>query len=455
MNRTHCAVLAAGLLLLGARSAPAQVSRVADGAPARAASTLSLEAGSGRVIQLSGAAANVFVADPKVAEIRPGSATSLFVFGVGPGRTTVAAMDGNGKTIAQYDIMVRASSFNANEAQAAVSRLVQNGHFQVTPQPKGLLLTGSVETPGDAARAVSILKGFIGENQAVENQLSIRAATQVNLRVRIVEMSRTVSRSLGVNWQVLGTMASFTTNYALAGTGVGAATGLLKYGSKDVNGFIDALAQDNLARVLAEPNLTVMSGEAGSFLDGGEYPIPVAQQNNTTTIDFKEYGVALRFVPTVLSDGRINLHVSPEVSQLSQTGAITISASNSTLSIPALTVRRAETSVELGSGQTFAMAGLLSDTVTNNGTGVPILGDLPVLGSLFRSDAFQRAQTELVILVTPYVVRPVDNAGNLHTPGENYAAPNDLERIFLQHQRGAVTPAVAERIPGDAGFIVQ
>jgi pilus assembly protein CpaC len=450
------------LALLPIQAAVAQSTLTLPGAtlPARpnagrGATSLALEAGTGKVLTLSGAAANVFVADPKIAEVRPGSTTSLFVFGVAAGRTTVAAMDSNGALIAQYDVSVRPSSFAAGEAEATVNRLVLNGHFRVTPQAKGLLVTGSVPSAADASRAISILRGFLADGQTVENQLSVRSAVQVNLRVRIVEMDRNVSRSIGVNWQALGSLGSFATTTALATTGVGAAAGLLQIGSKDVNVLIDALAQDSLARILAEPNLTVMSGEAGSFLVGGEFPIPVAQQNNTTTIEFKKYGVALRFVPTVMSDGRIDLHVAPEVSQLSTQGAVQLSASNSSLSIPALTVRRAETSVELGSGQTFALAGLLQDNVTNSTTGVPVLGDLPIIGSLFRSNAFQRQETELVILVTPYVVRPADDPASLHTPGENFTAPNDLERILQAHQRGAATPVTATRIPGQAGFIVQ
>ncbi len=416
---------------------------------------LPLEAGTGRVLNLGSAVTNIFVADPKVAEVRPASATSLFIFGVASGRTTVAAMDSTGKTVAQYDVTVRPSSFAAGEAQATLTRLVTNGRFKVTPEAKGLLVTGSVPSPGEAAQAVSILQGFLAPGQTVENQLSVRGTVQVNLRVRIVEMARSVSRALGVNWQAIGNLGSFTTNYAMATTGANAAAGFLGIGSKDVNVIIDALAQDNLARVLAEPNLTVLSGEAGSFLVGGEFPIPVAQQNNTTTIDFKNYGVALRFVPTVLSDGRISLHVSPEVSQLTTTGAVQISASNNSISVPALTVSRAETTVELGSGQTFALAGLLQDSVTTASTGLPFLGDIPVLGALFRSSSFQRQETELVILATPYVVRPVDNPALVHAPGDHYTPPNDLERILQLRESGKTTPVSDTRIPGDAGFIVQ
>ena len=203
--------------------------------------------------------------------------------------------------------------------------------------------------------------------------------------------------------------------------------------------------------MLAEPNLTVMSGQPGSFLAGGEFPVPVAQQNNTISVEFKRYGVNLSVVPTVLSDGRINLHISPEVSQLSDAGAI----KSDGLSIPSITVRRAETTVELGSGQSFAVAGLLQDTQTQSTSGLTFLGDLPVIGALFRSQGFQRQETELVILVTPYIVRPVDDPGQLHTAVDKFTPPNDLERILLLRQVGASGSAVPGRIPGAAGFIVQ
>nr|WP_279380937.1 hypothetical protein [Acetobacter sacchari] len=193
---------------------------------------------------------------------------------------------------------------------------------------------------------------------------------------------------------------------------------------------IDALSQDQLIHVLAEPNLTTMSGEPASFLVGGEYPIPVSSYNNTVSVQFKQYGVSLSFVPTVLTSGRINLHVRPEVSQLSTNGAVQMGEGNSTISIPALTVSRADTTVELGSGQSFAIAGLFQDNTTNQNLGLPGLGGLPILGALFRSNSFQHNQSELVIIVTPYVVRPVQNPDVLKTPDAGWAPPSDYQRIF-------------------------
>ena len=395
-----------------------------------------------------------------MAEVRPASTNSLFVFGVGPGRTTIAAMDGDGRSVAQYEVTVRPSTFAAGEGETAVSRLLPNSRIRVTPQARGLLLTGNVASPADAARAVSILRGYVGATDLIENQLSVQSSVQVNLRVRIVEMNRSVTRALGVDWAAAGSIGNFAILGASA-TGLGnalTAAGAVAAGTKDVAALIRALAQDNLVRVLAEPNLTVMSGQPGSFLAGGEFPVPVGQQNGTITIEFKKYGVTLGVVPTVLSDGRINLHVNPEVSQLTDQGAVRLTAANTSLSVPALTVRRAETSVELGSGQTYAIAGLLQDQSTQTTNGIPFLGDLPIIGSLFRSSSFQRQETELVILVTPYIVRPVDDPAALHTPAERFSTPNDFERILLLRQVGAagVTQAsVPGRIPGAAGFIVQ
>ena len=419
--------------------------------------TLSLESGNGRILALPGPAANVFVADPKVAEVRPASTNSLFVFGVGPGRTTIAAMDSDGRSVAQFEVTVRPSTFVAGEAEAAVARLLPNSRIRITPQSRGMLLTGNVASAADAARAVSILRGYVPDGQSIENQMSVQSSVQVNMRVRIIEMSRSVTRALGIDWQAMGSLGRFGVNFATAnGLGLASsAAGLLRAGTPDANAVVNALAQDNLVRILAEPNLTVMSGQPGSFLAGGEFPVPVGQQNGTITIEFKRYGVTLGVVPTVMSDGRINLHISPEVSQLSDQGAVKLTAANSSISVPALTVRRADTTVELGSGQTFAIAGLLQDQSTQTTSGVPFLGDLPIIGSLFRSSGFQRQETELVILVTPYVVRPMDDPAQAHTPGEKFTPPNDLERILLLRQVGATPASVPGRIPGSAGFIVQ
>jgi pilus assembly protein CpaC len=275
--------------------------------------------------------------------------------------------------------------------------------------------------------------------------------------VRFIEVDRSVTRQLGLNWQALGSIGRFAvaaaTNYSPTGatsTLAGAYRGIV-----NVNAVIDALAEDQLVTILAEPNLTAQSGETASFLAGGEFPIPIGQQGNTVTIEFKQYGVSLAFVPTVLSGGQISLRVRPEVSQLTNQGAVTLSVGNSTLQVPALTVRRADTTVELGSGQSFAIAGMLQESRTQTGSGVPGLGEVPVLGALFHSDKFQRDETELVIVITPYIVRPTSDPTALHGPEAATAAPpSDLQRdlLFRQYAGNSATPPP---IPGDVGFVIQ
>ena len=488
MARTHrLGLLVAAITAVAVSTSPAGAQPAPAPAPPRAAAPLAaplaatnpaaaraplpnprqalrFEAGTGSVVTLPSAAANVFVADPKIAEVRPASATTLFIFGVGAGRTTVAAVDASGMSVAEYDIFVRPAAYASTEAQATISRVLPGTQIRVAPQSKGLMLSGMVGSAEEATRALSIARGFLADGQTIEDQLSVNSPVQVTVRVRIAEMSRSVSRALGVNWQALGAIGRFSLNF-LTSSGLASLgnNNRLRLGTQDANALIDALAGDNLARVLAEPNLTVLSGQSASFLAGGEFPIPVGQQNGAITIEFKKYGVNLAFLPTVLADGRINLKVTPEVSQLSEQGAVRVSGVNGlAIVIPALTVRRAETTVELGSGQSFAIAGLLQDNVTQSDSGLPFLGEVPVLGALFRSDDFRRNQTELVIIVTPYVVRPVNNPAQLRVATENYTPPNDRERLLLLRQNAhpTATPlapggAAPGRAPGRPGFILQ
>jgi pilus assembly protein CpaC len=451
-----CAVIALGCLV----NSGVCVGQSADSSAEHGAITI--QAGSGHVITFRSPAANVFVADPKIADVHPASSTSLFVFGVGVGRTTVAALDTAGRLISQYEVTVQPSLFGASEAQAAIARLMPGSRIKVQAQSRGMLLSGRVDTPSDVAQAIAIAKGYLAESQTVENELIVQSRMQVTLRVRIAEMSRQVVRNLGINWQALGTIGSIAHLPALtlnlnADPLVCVGTAGTICPSGNFNGVIDALAQDNLAHVLTEPNLTVMSGQTASFLVGGEFPVPIGQQGGQVTIDFKKYGITLSFLPTVFSDGRINIHVSPEVSQLTNLGAVQLTAGNSTIQVPALLVRRAETTIELGSGESFAIAGLLQDNVSQGASGLPYLTDIPVLGAAFRQSTFQRTQTELVILVTPIIVRPVSDSASLHLPTDGVTVPNDLERVLLQRQVGrpSTNPPVPLQIPGDAGFIVQ
>ena len=460
--------------------------------PEPAGQAVMLEAGAGRVVTLTAAAASVFAADPKVVEVRPASPTSLFLFGVAPGHTTVAAMAANGRPIAQMDVMVSPNGYAAAAASGQLATSLPSSNLSVGPRQNGLVLNGSLSNPNDAEQAAEIAHAGLLDKQHLANRTNVTSSVQVNLRVRVVEMSRNLTRELGVNWQTLANVGGRygTLGFSSAPALVQAASSALSSGYNfntagkvlDINNVIDALAQDQLVHVLAEPNITAMSGETASFLVGGEFPIPVAQFGDTISIEFKQYGVSLAYTPTVLADGRISihvrpevsqltsagsvlsagrisLHVRPEVSQLTQQGAITLGqGSNNAIQIPALQVRRADTTVELGSGQSFAIAGLMQESTSLTANGVPFLGDIPILGALFRSDNFQRNETELVILVTPYLVQPVSTTAALATPDAGWRPPNDLERILMLRQKARgqeASLAIRPSVPGDAGFLVQ
>ena len=430
--------------------------------PANGNMSIALDVGAGRVVTLPAPATSLFAADPKIAEVRPASPTSLFIFGAAPGRTTIAAVGDNGAPIAHIEVSVRPSTFGAGEAVRAMQPDLHMPGVEVKPTPAGFTVTGHVATPADVEQVMYALRPYLTPGQGIDNRLSVGTPLTVNLQVRIIEVQRTVTRQLGINWNaLLNKPGGFVTGLSIIDRVSSAANppDAVQFGyngkNGSVNALIDALAQDQLAVILAEPNLTAQSGETASFLAGGEYPIPIAQQNNTITVDYKQYGVSLAFVPTVLSADRISLKVRPEVSELTQQGAVAISNGSLTLSVPALTVRRAETTVELGSGQSFAIAGLLSDSSTQNARGLPGIGELPVIGPLFRSTAFQRGQTELVIVITPYLVRPVSNPQGVKSPTESMVLSNDLDRIVYNRQlaRGTETPSMTH-IPLDTGFII-
>jgi pilus assembly protein CpaC len=434
---------------------------------------VTLPAGTGRVMHLRAPATNIFTADPKVVEVRPASPDSVFVFGVAPGITTIAALNATGESIAQFQVRVVPTQLNGLQTNDALSAANSRSPLKAHVTRSGVALTGVAPTARDAERALNAAKAEVPGDGSVLNSFDVAETSQVSLHVRIVEMDRTLVRELGVNWATgddgtnnkpakIGQSGIFgieTSNPVQAGNGPSQAViGL--HGRLNLEATISALADDQLVHTLAEPNLTAMSGETASFLVGGEFPVPAATGNNAISVEFKQYGISLAFVPTVLSKGAISLHVRPEVSALDKADGITSFFTGSTgvaINIPALTVRRADTTVQLGSGQSFVIAGLLSDQTTMNGNAVPGMGELPILGPLFRSDTFQRSVSELVIVVTPYLVKPINDPKSVKAPDDGWRPPTDLERIIYlrQAQPGWAGVKPERRIPADAGFMVE
>lgn len=379
---------------------------------------LTVEMNEGRLVRLSTPATSVFIANPDIADVNVKSARMVYIFGKVPGQTTLFAVDRNENVIANVQIVVE---HNIGRLQENIDRLLPAGGVKATSVTGGIVLSGTVATGTDSENVRRLTSRFIAKDEEVINQLQVTAPNQINLRVRIAEVSRQIINRFGFNWNALYSQGSFLIGLTTFNPTLESSTTLtptFNNGTFNVNAIIDTLADDGLITLLAEPNLTALSGETASFLAGGEFPIPVAQDKDTITIAFKEFGVSLAFTPTLIGESRISLKVKPEVSQLTTTGSVTIGS----VQVPGLSTRRAETTVELASGQSFAIAGLLQDSSQELIKKTPGLGDLPILGALFKSERFERNETELVIIVTPYLVNPVSD-NRLDLPTDPYRKP--------------------------------
>jgi pilus assembly protein CpaC len=420
---------------------------------ARPSETLNLSKNTGTLVRLSAPMADLFVANDTVADVQVRSSTQLYVFGKGAGETTIYATDRNGRVV--YAANVRVGQ-NVGSVDEMLRMAMPDARIDATPMNGLVLLTGTVASPDDAAEAQRLVQAYVGEGTQVVSRLKSATPLQVNLKVKIAEVNRSVTRNIGVNLLSQDTTGGFqfgigqgnagsitdgTFKIGSTGTTLGAAGKLF---GLDLLGTLQLAENDGLVTTLAEPNLTALSGETASFLAGGEFPVPVGQGNSSISIEYKQYGVGLAFTPIVLADGRISMRVRPEVSELSNEGSIKLGGYD----VPALTTRRAETTVELGSGQSFMIAGLLRNANTNSIEKAPFLGDLPILGALFRSKSYRRAETELVIIVTPYLVRPV--SGQLPLPTNGYRAPSATDQVLEGKTYGTVPVASAPAPVGAA-----
>lgn len=454
------------ILTMFLAAAPAGAAQVIDAS----GDILSIHLNSGKLVRLDSPASSVFVGNPEIADVQVQSPTIVYVFGKKTGRTNLFAINNKGKVLLNSPLAI---THDISGLDAALNDLMPGGLIKAKSMPTGIMLTGRVVSPTESENARRVAELYLGGGQ-IFNLVSIEGATQINLRVRMAEVSRSVTKQFGINWEALSSVGNFTFGLT-QGAAIGAAAlgnrlgsanaafGSYSSGPTDINGLIDALEEEDLINVLAEPNLTAMSGESASFLAGGEFPIPVPQEDGAISVEFKEYGISLEFTPTLVGENRINLKVKPEVSQLSSAQAINVN----NVFIQALTTRRAETTVELGSGQSFAIAGLLNNDVDNNISKTPVLGDLPILGALFRSTSFQKNESELVIIVTPYMVEPVNS--RIALPTDGYVPPNDKDtnldgKMFRPtnaepvSQGAPQTGATADssvKLVGPAGFILE
>jgi pilus assembly protein CpaC len=436
-----------------------------------------LSIGRGELVTVPGNMADVFVANEGVADVQIKSQRQLYVFGRAGGETTIYASNERGDVIFSANIRVGS---NIGSVDQMLALAMPDAKISVsTMGTNTVLLTGTVGAPEDAAEAERLVQAFTGEGTNVISRLRTATPLQVNLKVTIAEVSRSLLREIGGNLNTIdgssgfrfgvGTGrpiggAAYTAQGPLAvGNQVGNAAFILPDGTEipgpaidsrggtslsglgrlfgiDMLGALDLSESLGLVNTLTEPNLTALSGETATFLAGGEFPIPIAQGLGQVTVQFRQFGVSLAYTPTVLSNGRISMRVRPEVSELSSQGSITLNG----FQVPALTTRRTETTVELGSGQSFMIAGLMSANSQNLLDKAPGLGDVPILGNLFRSRQFRKGESELVIIVTPYLVKPVD-AKDIKLPTDGYRSASELDQ-FLGFQSNAGT--TGEQRPG-------
>lgn len=397
----------------------------------------------GYPLELQTPAASVFIANPDIADVQVMSPTSIMIFGKRTGDTTFMATDAAGATLENRTIRVVQ---DLSTLRREINNIIPGNKIRVESVPNGIVLAGTARDAATIADVFKLAQRYLPASGGdIINRIRVGGSNQVQIRVRFAEVARNIDNSLGFNWQSIGQISGFTFGLATGVSALAGASSVIstrpnntalslpndvigvsrKFGDKlTVDGLIDALAQDGLVTILAEPNLTAMSGETANFLAGGEFPVPIPQGNGTISISFKSYGISLAFTPTLIGENRINLHVKPEVSQLTSTGSIV----QSNITVPAISTRRAETTVEVASGQSFAIAGLLDNNQTQTINKYPLLGDLPVIGALFRSTRFQNGQTELVIIITPYIVRPTGE--KLALPTDGYSPPSEEERLM-------------------------
>lgn len=390
------------------------------------AKTMKITKAKPKTVRTDRSFSEIVVGDPEVATVSPLTDRSFYVVGTAPGTTGIALYDADSNLVGLLDIEVGA---NTNQINAALNAALPKSSVKATTSNGRVVLKGKANGAVAAAKAREIAKKF---DPDLVDTVKVQGSQQVNLEVRFIEARRNKGKDLSISTRFnKGSGAALST--APDSTLTTLLTGGLPFGQfvtnivqagTNVDIAINALEEKGLARSLAEPNLVALSGDTASFLAGGEFPIPIAQDEGTISVEFKPFGVGLKFTPTVLDNGLINLKLAPEVSEIDPTNEVAVGGG---ISVPGLVVRRAETTLELRDGQTFVLGGLLQKSSSYNKRQLPWIGDVPILGALFRSSDFQKQETDLVIIVTPRLVKPLRPGENPATPLDNTAPANEAE----------------------------
>ena len=368
----------------------------------------------------------IVVGNPGIADVQPLTDRSFYLLGSKLGTTRVALFDKDRNLVGSIDVEV---TLDTGQLRKAIRQNVPKSNIKVSTANGRILLSGTAKDSVSAARAGKIASQY-SQGQDIINSVGISSSQQVQLQVRFIEASRDARRKLGVKIGRLAKSAGATNWSASSSSGINIGEIISSFVGKglSVDVLIDAMEKRGIVRTLAEPTLVTRSGEKASFLAGGEIPIPVAAADGVITIEFKEFGIGLKFTPTVLDDGLISMVIEPEVSQVDPSLAYDVG----NIRIPGFSVRRAKTSVDLRSGQSFVIAGLLQTKNTIENNKLPGLGNLPILGALFSSKEYRKRETDLIIVVTPHLVKPIVPGNRIATPLDNTLPPSLSEFAILK-----------------------
>ncbi len=413
---------------------------------------------------------DVLVADPKIANAVIRTSRRVYIIGVTVGQTNIFFFDGEGRQIAGFDIAV---TRDLNGLRGALRQSFPNSDIRVEGIGDGVMLSGSTSSPGEAQQAFDLASRLTNDGTKVVNGITVKGRDQVMLKVTVSEISRDVIKQLGIDLSGIGNYGSAVisgaTSNAFSAVGQPLSTAkTLQASLSGITATLRAMERAGVIRSLAEPNLTAISGETATFIAGGEFPIPNGLSCDTTRsppicqqqIDFKKFGVSLAFTPVVMAEGRISLKVMTEVSDLSTENSITLQVPGSeALTVPSIRTRRTETTVEIPSGGSLALAGMIQQRTKQQINGLPGLMQLPIIGTLFRSRDYINNQTELVVIVTPYLVRAVAEK-HLSRPDDGFSDPSDPSTVFLGKLNRiyggaeAVQPVARKTYSGNYGFIL-
>lgn len=401
-------------------------------------------------LSLPGEIKDVMVGNPDVADVVVRSRTQIHVVGRGIGQTDITLMDRAGGVLRRLNVDVHVDHAALTEALRAV--LPDETKLQASAVGDSVYLSGSVKSDSAAATARAIARRFVAADANLVNLLRVANDQQVLLHVKVAEVQKTVLKELGVGLNVSRSSGSLVTN---AATGFIDKTNL--FGAATITGIgalsanLQFLENQGLIKTLVEPNLTAVSGETANMVAGGEIPIPVSDSQGQISIEFKPFGVLLAFTPVVIDSGRLSLKMSTEVSALDTANRVAVSQN---ISVPAFKVRRAASTVELPSGGSIMIAGLLQNDISTTMAGMPGLMEVPVLGALFRSSAFQRNETELVIILSAYVVQPVEQP-TLALPTDGFAPSSDLDRYLFGKLQDTYARHAGGELQGPFGYVVE